>query len=90
MNATLRRAVKLFGKRAVLLNLVVGWTVFWSIVVRLHLRLGDTVGATTTGAVGAVPIVGLLVWMGYHGVRDGVGIGWLRELLSTHETNTPS
>lgn len=90
MNATLRRAGTLFGKRAVLLNMMAGWTVFWAVVVRLNVRLGDMVGAAATGAIAAIPVVGVLLWLEYAGLQKGIGLGWLRQLFSTHETNTPS
>lgn len=82
-----RRVLIEFGKRAALLNGLVGWTVFWGLVVRLHVLAGDLVGITLTGAIAVMPIVGILLWFGYHGVQNWTGIDRLRDLFASRESS---
>lgn len=47
-----------------LLNLVLGWILFWGNLVRLHLSMGDAVSAALTAVLFAGPLVVGILWKG--------------------------
>ena len=58
-----RSTIGWFLKRAVAAVVVVGWIVFWVVVVRLHLRDGDVVQAGVTAGLFVAPAFLLSLWV---------------------------
>lgn len=71
-----RSTIGWFLKRGVATVLVVGWIVFWVVVVRLHLGDGDVVQAAVTAGLFVAPALLLSLWV----LNGTTGRGWSEAL----------
>lgn len=68
------RLLRRFVTGVLVLAFLLGWTGFWTAVVRIHYLNQDWVGVAVTAAVGLFPVATLIVWetsIGAVGARIG-------------------